>query len=72
MRQPLHGVRHAGARLEASQRPFQALAYVIDYKIVPKRLTPGFEYVLPRRSLATVYVVKALALAAGGLLAARR
>ncbi|MCE9557836.1 MAG: hypothetical protein K8R88_02685 [Armatimonadetes bacterium] len=43
------------------------LAYITDFVIVPKRLTPGFEHVLSRRSLYLVYGVLALALTLGGL-----
>lgn len=45
-----------------------ALAYVTDYHIVPARLTPGFEKHLSRRALFFIYLVLALALAAGGAL----
>lgn len=44
-----------------------ALAYFIDFRLVPKRLTPGFEHKLSGRSLLFVYVVLALALGLGGL-----
>lgn len=47
-------VLHGGALVSAA-------AYVVDYHIVPPRLTPGFEKRLPRKALAPVYV----ALAAG-------
>ncbi|HEY2020209.1 hypothetical protein [Paraburkholderia sp.] len=43
-----------------------ATAYVVDYKVVPARLTPGFDAHLSRGSLAAVYV----ALGAGLLTAA--
>jgi hypothetical protein len=33
-----------------------ATAYVVDYRVVPRRLTPGFEAYLSGRSLAAVYV----------------
>lgn len=32
-----------------------AVAYVVDYHVVPERVTPGFEAHLPRRSFAWVY-----------------
>jgi hypothetical protein len=48
-----------------------ALAYVVDYKVVPKRLTPGFEWKLPRRALVTAYGALALSLAVGALVARR-
>jgi hypothetical protein len=44
-----------------------AFAYFIDYHVVPKRLTPGFEAHLSRRSLIAIYVVMALALGLGGI-----
>jgi hypothetical protein len=44
------------------------LAYVTDYKLVPKRFTPGFEKRLSNRSLLGIYVSLALGLGLGGLL----
>lgn len=44
-----------------------AVAYVTDYHIVPKRLTPGFEKRLSGAALFGVYATLALALAAGSL-----
>ena len=41
-----------------------ALAYVTDYHVVPKRLTPGFEKRLTTPSLAAVYGVLAASIAA--------
>lgn len=43
------------------------VAYVVDYHVVPKRFTPGFEYVLSIRALFGTYVILAMSLAAGGL-----
>ena len=48
-----------------------ALAYVVDYHVVPKRLTPGFEMRLQRPALAAVYAALALGLSARDLLATR-
>lgn len=45
-----------------------ALAYVTDYHVVPKRLTPGWEYRVSNRSLALIYGVLALSLPLRGLL----
>ena len=45
-----------------------AAAYVTDYHVVPKRLTPGYELRLPRRALAAIYAVLAAALPLRGLL----
>ena len=48
-----------------------AAAYLTDYHVVPKRLTPGWEYRLAPRSLAAVYAVLALSLPLRGLLRGR-
>lgn len=40
------------------------IAAIVDYGIVPKRLTPGWELVLPKRPIALVYAVMAATLAA--------
>lgn len=45
-----------------------AAAYVTDYHLVPKRLTPGWEMRLPGRALAAVYGALALGLCARDLL----
>jgi hypothetical protein len=45
------------------------IAAFVDYLVVPKRLTPGWETVLSKRSIAVAYVALALGLAAGGLVA---
>lgn len=44
-------------------------AYTIDFYLIPKRLTPGFENRLSKRSLLLVYGAFALGLAAPALLA---
>jgi hypothetical protein len=49
-----------------------AVAAVVDLKLVPKRLTPGFEARLSNRSLALVYAGFATGLALGGMLALKR
>jgi len=41
-----------------------ALAALVDYGVVPKRLTPGWEKVVTPRSIAIAYAVMALALTA--------
>lgn len=45
-----------------------AAAYVTDYHLVPKRLTPGFEMRLTRTALAGVYAALALGLSARDLI----
>ena len=44
------------------------IAAVVDYGIVPRRLTPGWEHAVSRRSVAATFAATALGLAAGGLL----
>jgi hypothetical protein len=44
-----------------------AIAYVVDYHVVPKRFTPGFEERLSRKALFGVYAVLAVGLALGSL-----
>ena len=46
-----------------------ALAYVVDFHVVPDRFTPGFEQRLPDRSLGLIYAALALGLAASELAA---
>jgi hypothetical protein len=46
-----------------------AAAALVDLKLVPPRLTPGFEHRLTPRGLGMVYAGFALGLALGGLLA---
>ena len=48
-----------------------AIAAAVDYGLTPKRLTPGWELVLSKRSLAATYAALALGLVAGSLLARR-
>ena len=47
-------------------------AYTVDFYLIPKRLTPGFENRLSKRSLLFVYGAFALGLAAPALLARNR
>jgi len=75
----LHARLFGGAVAKGSTRAafaggafISALAYVTDYYLVPKRLTPGVEKRLSNRSLAAIYTVLALSLALGSLLNARR
>ena len=42
-------------------------AWVLDYKVVPPRLTPGVEAHLSKRSIAMIYLVFATALSANAL-----
>lgn len=45
-----------------------AVAYVVDYHVVPKRLTPGWEHRMAPRSLAATFGSLAVGFALGALL----
>lgn len=61
--------RKGPAEAIVSGAAVSALAYAVDYHVVPKRLTPGFEKKLSSRGLFTTYAVLALSFAAGALIA---
>lgn len=74
-------VNHGIKRLTGAKGPIgdaaaglatTGLAYVTDYKVVPDRLTPGFELRLSNKSLGVVYGALAAGLVVGGLLLSRR
>ena len=48
-----------------------ALALIVDYSVVPKRLTPGFDRHLSRTGLVAVYAAFAGGLVLGSRLAGR-
>ena len=48
-----------------------AIAAAVDYLATPKRFTPGWEFVLSKRSMAATYAAMALGLAAGALMTQR-
>jgi len=64
--------RPTAAAALADAAAISAVAAVVDLKLVPDRLTPGFEHRLHKGSLALVYGAFATGLALGGLLALRR
>jgi len=71
----LHASRHPAQSAPAaltSAGAATALACAVDYTITPRRLTPGFEHHLSKRSMGVVYGLFAVGLAAGCLLAQRR
>lgn len=49
-----------------------ALAAWVDFRFVPKRLSPGFEHRLSNKSLVTVYAAFAIGLAIGAARSHRR
>ena len=48
-----------------------AVANIVDYRFTPKRLQPGYERQLSRKSLAWAYAAVALGLAAGAMVPRR-
>ena len=54
-----------GPRLYLAALAFAAATWVIDYKVVPDRLRPGFESGLSGLEIAVVYLVLGLSLAWG-------
>lgn len=48
------------------------VAYAVDYHVVPKRLTPGFEKRLTSRAMAIVYGALAVGLAVGAVMVRKR
>ena len=48
------------------------LASLVDYKVVPRRFTPGWEARLPRSAIAAIYATFAAGLSAGARIAHRR
>jgi hypothetical protein len=51
----------------ATATAITAAAYVVDYHVVPKQLTPGFEEKVSGKGLAGIYLAMAVALVAGTL-----
>jgi len=68
----LLGARPAPARVVGGALAVSALAAVVDLKVVPERLTPGFERRLSGPSLSLVYLGFAAGLALGAAAAAPR
>jgi len=62
----LLGRKASPARIVGTAAATAALAYVVDYHVVPERVTPGFEAHVPQRSFLPIYA----ALGAGLALAA--
>lgn len=48
-----------------------AIAGLVDYGLVPRRVTPGWELVMPARKVAMAFVALAAGLTVGGLVSAR-
>ena len=63
------GARRPAAVLPLARaaRAMSAVAAAVDYGATPKRFTPGWEFVLSKRSMAAAYAAMALGLAAGAL-----
>ena len=59
----------SGLELLRDASVMAAIAAAVDYGVAPKRLTPGWELVLSKRSMLVTYGAVALGLAAGTLVA---
>ncbi|MDR6206567.1 hypothetical protein [Paraburkholderia graminis] len=59
--------RARAADIAASAVTTAAVAYTVDYHMVPRRLTPGFEAHLTKRSMFYVYAALAAGFAAAAL-----
>jgi hypothetical protein len=70
--QPERGARSTTAQVLRNAAITTALAAVVDLRLAPNRLTPGFERRLSGPSLAGVYALFAVGLAVGSALIARR
>ena len=57
----------SASRIARDASVMAAIAAAVDYGMVPKRLTPGWENVLSKRSIAVTYVALAAGLALGAL-----
>ncbi len=66
-RRPLRPLPMMGHALAMS-----AVAAAVDYGATPKRFTPGWEFVLAKRSMAVAYVAMGLGLAFGAQVAQPR
>jgi uncharacterized membrane protein len=43
------------------------ISYIVDFHVVPKRFTPGFEHILDKRALLVVYTLLGLSLFCGAM-----
>lgn len=66
------GKKRSVAELGAGAIGVTAVAALVDFKLVPSRLTPGFEHRLSRQSLWLTYGSFAAGLALTGILYSRR
>jgi len=64
----LCGRRPQPGKVVAAAVTTTAVAYVVDYHVVPKRLTPGYEAHLSKEGLALTYVALGAGFALAGLL----
>ena len=60
----LRRIRPGATSTLAAAAATSAVAYVVDYKVVPQRLQPGFDAQVSRATLGAFYVAFAAALAA--------
>jgi hypothetical protein len=60
------------AKAAAAGAATAGLAYAVDYHLIPRRLTPGWERRLSRKSVALGFVALGVALTVAGIVRARR
>ena len=65
------GIQGKNKSILATSAAITTAAYVVDFNLTPRRLTPGFEKRLSKRGLFIVYGTFALGLAAGALISTR-
>ena len=63
--------RRSGLNAGAGGAATALAAYFIDYKLVPQRIRPGFEFHLSRHSLHCIYAALAAGLALGAICSRR-
>jgi hypothetical protein len=59
--------RRSSAEIAAGAATTAAVAAVVDYGLIPRRLTPGWEYTVSSRSVAIAFGALAFGLAVGAL-----
>lgn len=68
----MHERNKAPLRALGGAAAASAMACFVDYRLTPKRLTPGFEHRLSRRAMAAGYACFGLGLAAASIALTRR
>lgn len=59
--------RQRASEIAAASAATSAIACFVDFRLTPRRLTPGYEHRLSNKSIAATYMVFAVGLALGSL-----